>query len=79
MTVQVYAGIPLRTIAKEIGTSVAMLERHYTGVIANWDGHQIPAADQIYAARRQRDRRKTDASRMTRPGHEHERRGILVL
>lgn len=52
VTVQVYAGIPLTTIAKEIGTSVAMLERHYTGVIANWDGHQIPAADQIYAARR---------------------------
>lgn len=51
VTVQVYAGTPLTTIAKETGTSVAMLERHYTGVIANWDGRQTPAAEQIYAAR----------------------------
>jgi hypothetical protein len=61
VTVQVYAGVPLTTIAKEIGTSVAMIERHYAGIIANWNGRQIPAADQIMAARRDREGRKSDA------------------
>jgi integrase len=79
VTVQVYAGVPLTTIAKEIGTSVAMLERHYAGVIANWDGHQISAAEQIYAARRQRDGRKTDASRITRTAQHQDPPGFLAL
>jgi hypothetical protein len=79
VTVQVYAGVPLTTIAKEIGTSVAMLERYYAGVIANWDGYQISAAEQIYAARRQRDGRKTDASRITRTAQHQDPPGFLAL
>lgn len=63
VTVQVYAGVPLTTIAREVGTSVAMLERHYAGIIANWDGQQIPAEQQIFAARRQRAGRGSDARR----------------
>lgn len=51
ITVQVYAGVPLTTIAKWCGTSVAMLDKHYAGVIANWDGRQVPADEQIRRAR----------------------------
>ena len=32
ITVQVYAGVPLTTIAKQCGTSVTMIEQHYAGV-----------------------------------------------
>jgi len=28
-----------------------MLDRHYAGVIANWDGDRVPAAEQIRRAR----------------------------
>ncbi|OAI39175.1 hypothetical protein AYO39_03090 [Actinobacteria bacterium SCGC AG-212-D09] len=51
MTVQVYAGVPLTTIAKQCGTSVTMIERHYAGVIENWDVVQVPAERQIRGAR----------------------------
>jgi len=54
ITVQVYAGVPLTTIAKQCGTSVTMIEQHYAGVIENWDGKQVPAEDQIRAAREHR-------------------------
>lgn len=54
VTVQVYAGVPLTTIARWCGTSVAMIDKHYSGVIANWDGRQIPADAQILQARRDR-------------------------
>jgi integrase len=52
ITLRVYEGIPLTQIAKEVGTSVRMIELHYAGVIANWDGKQVPAVHQIKAARR---------------------------
>ena len=48
--------MPLTTIAKQCGTSVAMIEQHYAGVIENWDGGQLPAEDQIRAAREARGR-----------------------
>jgi integrase len=51
ITIQIYAGIPLTTIAKSCGTSVTMIEKHYAGVIENWDGVEIPAQEQIRAAR----------------------------
>ena len=51
MTLRVYEGIPLTQIAKEVGTSVRMIEQHYAGVIENWDGRRVPADDQIRAAR----------------------------
>lgn len=51
ITLRVYEGIPLTQIAKEVGTSVPMIEKHYAGVIANWDGRQVPADEQIRAAR----------------------------
>lgn len=51
ITVQVYARVPLTTIAKQCGTGVAMIEKHCAGVIENWDGKQIPAERQITAAR----------------------------
>jgi integrase len=53
ITLQIYAGVPLTTIAKQCGTSVTMIENHYAGVIENWDGQQIPADHQINAAREQ--------------------------
>lgn len=52
ITLRVYEGVPLTTVAKECGTSVAMIERHYAGVIENWDGRQVPAEAQIRAARK---------------------------
>ena len=59
ITVQVYAGVPLTTIAKQCGTSVTMIEQHYAGVIENWDGEQITAERQIRAARQQLPKRTT--------------------
>jgi integrase len=51
ITLQVYAGVPLTTISKQCGTSVLMIEKHYAGVIENWDGVQQSAEAQIRAAR----------------------------
>lgn len=51
VTLRVYEGVPLTQIASEVGTSVRMIEQHYAGVIANWDGKQVPADRQIRAAR----------------------------
>ena len=51
VTLRVYEGVPLTTISKEVGTSVLMIERHYAGVIENWDGRRVPAEAQIRAAR----------------------------
>lgn len=42
VTLRVYEGIPLTQIGREVGTSVRMIEQHYAGVIANWDGNQTP-------------------------------------
>lgn len=53
ITVQIYAGTPLTTIARWCGTSVAMIEKHYSGVLANWDGRHVPADEQIRRARDQ--------------------------
>lgn len=52
ITLRVYEGIPLTQLAREVGTSVRMIEEHYAGVIANWDRKQVSAADQIRVARR---------------------------
>jgi hypothetical protein len=52
VTLRVYEGIPLTQIAREVGTSVRMIEEHYAGVIASWDGKRVPAERQIRAARR---------------------------
>jgi integrase len=54
ITLQIYAGVPLTTIAKQCGTGVTMIEKHYAGVIENLDGDQIPADRQIVAARSDR-------------------------
>jgi integrase len=51
ITLQIYAGVPLTTISKQCGTGLTMIEQHYAGVIENWDGKQVPAEDQIRAAR----------------------------
>jgi Phage integrase, N-terminal SAM-like domain len=51
ITLQIYAGVPLTTVAKQCGTSVPMIEKHYAGVIENWDGVQVPAEQQIHTAR----------------------------
>jgi len=51
ITVQIYAGVPLTTVARHVGTSVAMIDRHYAGVIANWDGVAVAAEEQIRRAR----------------------------
>jgi integrase len=51
VTLRVYEGVPLTQIAREVGTSVRMIEQHYAGVIANWDGKRVPADQQITAAR----------------------------
>lgn len=50
ITLQVYAGVPVTTIAKQCGTSMTMIEKHYAGVIENWDGIQVPVGDQIRLA-----------------------------
>jgi hypothetical protein len=51
VTLRLYEGVPLTTIAREVGTSVLMIEQHYDGVIENWDGQRVPADQQIRAAR----------------------------
>lgn len=51
VTVQVYAGVPLTEIARHCGTSLVMLDKHYAGVIANFDGRRVPADEQIAKAR----------------------------
>jgi integrase len=51
ITLRVYEGVPLTTIAREVGTSVAMIEKHYAGIIENWNGKQTPAERQIRHAR----------------------------
>lgn len=51
ITLQVYAGVPLTTIGRWCGTSVQMIERHYAGVIANWDGVRVDPEEQIRRAR----------------------------
>ncbi len=51
ITLRVYEGTPGTTISREAGTSVLMIERHYAGVIENWDGVRIPAEQQIRSAR----------------------------
>jgi integrase len=51
VTLRVYEGIPLTQIGREVGTSVRMIEEHYAGVIANWDGERHAADEQITAAR----------------------------
>ena len=50
MTLRVYEGIPLTQIGREVGTSIRMIELHYAGVIANWDGKQRSAEASIRAA-----------------------------
>jgi integrase len=54
ITVQIYAGVPLTTIAKWAGTSAATIDKHYAGVLANWDGRPVPAEVQIACAREAR-------------------------
>jgi integrase len=51
VTLRIYEGIPLTQIGREVGTSVRMIELHYAGVIANWNGKQVPAERSIRAAR----------------------------
>jgi len=50
VTLRVYEGVPLTQVAREVGTSVAMLDRHYAGIIEN-AGDRVPADAQIQAAR----------------------------
>jgi len=52
ITLGVYEGIPLTQIGREVGTSIRMIEQHYAGVIANWDGKQRSAEASIRAARK---------------------------
>jgi hypothetical protein len=52
VTLRIYEGIPLTQIGRPVGTSVRMIELHYAGVIANWDGKQVPAERSIRAARK---------------------------
>ena len=63
VTLRVYEGIPLTQIGREVGTSVRMIERHYAGVIANWDGKQTPAERSIRAARRNNGRKMDGTAR----------------
>ena len=51
VTLRVYEGVPLTEIARHVGTSVAMLDRHYAGVISNWGGERVAADEQIRRAR----------------------------
>ena len=38
--------MPLTTFARQVGTSVQMLDKHYASVIENWDGQLVPAEAQ---------------------------------
>ena len=51
ITVMVYSGQPLSTVAKWAGTSVAMLDKRYAAVLAEWDGRTVPAEEQLVAVR----------------------------
>jgi hypothetical protein len=50
----------------QVRTSVRMIEQHYAGVIANWDGKQVAADRQIRRAR-PKSGRKMDAAASSRP------------
>jgi hypothetical protein len=50
VTLRVYEGVPLTQIAREVGTSVRMIEQHYAGVVEDWDGERVPAEVQIRTA-----------------------------
>jgi integrase len=51
VTVQIYAGVPLTTVARWCGTSVQMIDKHYASVIAEWQGEIVPPEEQIHRAR----------------------------
>jgi AcrR family transcriptional regulator len=51
VTLRIYEGIPLHQIAREAGTSVQMIDRHYASVYENWNGQRVPAVEQIRNAR----------------------------
>lgn len=59
VTLRVYEGLPLTTVAKEVGTSVAMLEAHYAAVLADWSGERVPAEQQIRQARTETRQRRS--------------------
>jgi hypothetical protein len=44
-----------------------MIELHYAGVIANWDGKQVPAEGSIPAARKNGGRKWTERLMSTEP------------
>jgi len=66
VTLRVYEGVPLTQIAQEVGTSVRMIEQHYAGVIANWDGKQVPAERSIRAARKTNGRKMDGTAKQRR-------------
>ncbi len=66
VTLRIYEGIPLTQIGREVGTSVRMIEQHYAGVIANWDGKQVPAERSIRAARQTGGRKMDGKAHSTR-------------
>ena len=66
ITLQIYAGVSLTTVAKQCGTSVPMIEKHYAGVIENWDGVQVSAEHQIHASR-EAVGREVDVTSVLRP------------
>jgi site-specific recombinase XerC len=59
VTLRVYEGVPLTQIAREVGTSVRMIEQHYAGVVEDWDGERVPAEVQIRTARQLMDPQRT--------------------
>ncbi len=63
ITLRVYEGVPLTTVAKEVGTSIVMIEKHYAGVVENWDGKRVPAEAQIRAGRREMDAQWTQSQK----------------
>jgi integrase len=70
ITLRVYEGVPLTQIAQEVGTSVRMIEQHYAGVIANWDGKQVPAERSIRVARKTDGRKIDGKARTSRASHD---------
>ena len=46
MTLRVHEGtpLPLTQIARGVGASVRMIDLHYAGAIANWDGKMASRA-----------------------------------
>jgi len=59
VTLRVYEGVPLTQIAREVGTSVRMIEQHDAGVVEDWDGERVPAEVQIRTARQLMDPQRT--------------------